>query len=92
MTVCSGVRNENSGVVGAGAGKISGSHGPGNMGEKMNDLEAKLAENIFDHALCALRKRPILAQRLATFAQKSCKNERAKMKESRQNDREIKST
>ena len=40
----------------------------------------------------ALRKRPIVAKRLVIYARKSCKNERAKMKESRQNDREIKST
>ena len=48
--------------------------------------------NFVDHALFDLRKRQSLAQRLATYTRKSCKNERAKMKESRQNDREIKST
>ena len=46
----------------------------------------------FDHALFSPIKRLILAQRLATYTRKSCKNERAKMKESRQNNREIQST
>ena len=47
---------------------------------------------VLDHAIFALRNRPILPQRLATYKLKSCKNEKATMKESRQNDREIKST
>ena len=43
------------------------------------------------YPLFAPKKRPILAQILAAYTRKSCKNEIAKMKESRQNDKEIKS-
>ena len=73
------------------ARKISRGHGPGDKGERTGSGD-EAPEHSFDHALFALRKRPILAQRLATYIRQSCQNERAKMKESRQIDREIKST
>ena len=71
--------------------KNLGGHGPGNKGRERG-FEGLAPENFFDHAHCALRKCPILAQRLAIYTRKSCKSERANMNESRQNDREIKST
>ena len=54
--------------------------------ENQRDLGGPPA-NVFAHALFALRKCPILEQRLATYVQKCCKNERAKMKDCKQNDR-----
>ena len=49
---------------------------------------SKPSENFIDHAIVAFRKFLFLAQTLAFYTRKSCKNERAKMKESRQIDRE----
>ena len=60
--------------------------------EKEGGLVVKPPVNFFDYALFALRKHPILTQRLAIYTQKSCRNKRTKMKESKQNDREIRST
>ena len=57
--------------------------------ENKGGLGASLPANFFDHALFALRKRSIIAQRFATYTRKSCKNEKAKLKESKQNDREM---
>ena len=56
--------------------------------EKEGGLGVKY-QNSFDHAMFALRKRPFLAQSLTTYTPKGCRNERAEMKESRLNDREI---
>ena len=70
-------------------GKIFVGHGPVDKGETGSG--GKAPSIFFNHALFALRKRPISAQRLATYTRKSCKNERAKLKECRQNDREIES-
>ena len=73
---------------------IRGGSGRKNLGDKgeKRGSGAKPLAKLFDHAHFALRKRLVLAQRLATYARESCKNERAKMKKSRQNVREIKST
>ena len=57
--------------------------------ENKRGLGASLPANVFYHALFAVRKRSIIAQRFATYTRKSCKNEKAKMKESKQNEREI---
>ena len=46
--------------------------------ENKGGLGASLPANCFDHALYALRKRSIIAQRFATYTRKSCKNEKAK--------------
>ena len=71
--------------------KSRGAIAPGIM-EEEGGLGASHPANFLTTPFFALRKRPILAQRLVIYARKSCKNERANMKESRQNDREIKST
>ena len=55
--------------------------------ESKGGLGASLPAHFFDHVLFALRQRSIIAQRFATYTGKSCKNEKAKMKESKQNDR-----
>ena len=70
------------------AGKISRGHGPGDKGEERGS-GGFAHSKFFDHALFALRNRSSIAQRFATYTRKSCKNEKAKMKESKQNDREI---
>ena len=72
------------------AGKVSGYHGPG-VREKKGVCGRSPQQIFVDHSLFAFRKRPILAQRLATYTQNAVKT-KSKMKESWQNDREIKST
>ena len=60
--------------------------------DKGGGLEAEPPGNFFDHAPLCSKKTPYFSRGLSIYARKGYKNERAKMKESRQNDREIKST
>ena len=73
------------------AGKISRDHGPGNMGERTGS-GSFAPRKFFDHALFCLKETPYFSTEIGHLNTKSCKNERAKMEESRQNDIEIKST
>ena len=56
--------------------------------EKKGYLGLRPQKSFWPRPFCP-KKRPILAQKLATYTRKSCQNERANMKESTQNDREI---
>ena len=71
------------------ARKISGSHGPADKGEKGGLGEAPA--NFLPRPFCP-KKTPYFSTEIGHLYTKSCKNERAKVKESRQNDREIRST
>ena len=64
------------------------------------NMTAKGTRNMIDNILVDIetlrytcpfypKKALFIAQRFATYTRKSCKNQKAKMKESKQNDREI---
>ena len=55
-------------------------------------VREQIHKKVFDHALFCPKKTPYFCTGIGHLYTKSCKNEMAKMKERRQNDRELKST